>query len=75
MSRRRLWKTFYISDGRERGRLQEVWQSWPVTPKTNVFDIQVGFIETNLPLTELRDLFRIADVKWRDYVSDIERVG
>lgn len=74
MKKRRTWKTFYIESGRGYGELQAVWQSWPRSRKSHQMLFEGGgCIQTNVPLSELRDLFRTADVKWQDYVSDTDR--
>jgi len=68
---RRLWKTFYLSSEDDIRNLQMVWQS-----ACERFDyrmiFQRGFIETNVPLSLLRNLFRVAEVAWRDHVSDVK---
>ena len=68
---RRVWKTFYIESGRALNSIESVWQSWPDrSGHTMRVDNGIGMVETNLPVRDLRDLFRLADVRWRDYASD-----
>lgn len=69
---RRIWKTLYITDGREFHDLASAWQSFGAAPKHRmVFEDGIGLIETNLPTSQLRDLFRFASVPFpRDYVTD-----
>lgn len=72
--KRYLWKTFYLENGRDYHELESVWQSWSRSQKKHkMFFDGGGVIETNIPLAELRDIFRVADAKWVDYVSDTEQ--
>lgn len=74
--RRRVWKTFYLESGRDYHEIESVWQSWPrSTPKHRMYFEGGGLIETNVPIVELRDIFRTADAKWVDYTSDTDRAG
>jgi hypothetical protein len=69
--RRHVWKTFYLESGRAYHEIQSVWQSWPRSGKSHkMFFDGGGCIETNVPVAHLRDIFRTADVRWVDYVSD-----
>lgn len=71
--KRRIWKTFYLESGRDYHEIESVWQSWSRSgPSHRMFFEGGGCIETNVPLVELRDIFRTADAKWQDYVSDIK---
>lgn len=70
--KRRLWKTFFVTDHGDFRSLQSAWGSWKHNSRHRMtFDR--GVIETNLPLAELRSLFRSANVTWIDYVSDTEQ--
>lgn len=71
--KRYLWKTFYIESGRDYHELESVWQSWSRSQKKHKMLFQGGIIETNVPLAELRDIFRVADARWVDYTSDTEQ--
>jgi hypothetical protein len=73
--KRHIWKTFYITSGDAFGRLQGVWQSTTETRKNGKsyimqFEDGIGMIETDVPVSILKSLFRIAHVRWQDYVSD-----
>jgi len=74
MSRkRRIWKTFYLESGRDYHEIESVWQSWARSkPSHKMIFEGAGMIQTNVPVVELRDIFRTADAKWVDYVSDTE---
>lgn len=68
---RRIWKTFYLESGRDCHEIESVWQSWSRSnPKHKMIFEGAGMIQTNVPLVELRDIFRTADARWVDYVSD-----
>ena len=66
------WKTFYIMASADFRSLQSGWQSFPHDKHTAVFTGSggAGIMETNLPIIELRSLFRTAGVGWMQYVSD-----
>jgi hypothetical protein len=72
MTRKSLWKDFYIIDMNEFSALQSyyesskaAWSKW-----TTVFGRGAGVIETNLPYSELRLWFRYAlDKPVPDHVS------
>lgn len=68
---RRIWKTFYITSGREFNDLASCWKSFGTDPRHKmVFEDGPGIIETNLPTSQLRDLFRAASVPFpRDYIT------
>jgi hypothetical protein len=69
--KRRLWKTFYLESGRDYHELESVWQSWPRSKGSHQMNFAgAGMIQTNVPLSTLRDIFRTADARWVDYVSD-----
>lgn len=72
--KRRLWKTFFIPSDDDFNYLSSAWQSscdaWGDKRYVMYFEPGIGLVETNLPLTALRALFRFADIKWHDYVSD-----
>jgi hypothetical protein len=71
--KRRLWKTFYLESGGAYHEIESVWQSWSrSSPKHKMVFEGGGVIQTNVPVSELRDIFRYADVRWVDYVSDVE---
>jgi hypothetical protein len=69
---RRVWKTFYITSGRAFNDLASCWKSFGADPKHKMFfEDGIGIIETNLPIADLRDLFRAADVRFpTDYTTD-----
>lgn len=72
---RRTWKTFYIERRNDYRAIQAVWGSWPRSQSSHQMLFEgAGCIQTNVPLRELRDLFRIADARWRDYVSDVKQL-
>lgn len=71
-SKRRVWKTFYLESGRDYRELESLWQSWGDSKHKMIFE-GAGMIQTNVPLADLRDMFRSVDARWVDYVSDTVR--
>jgi hypothetical protein len=70
--KRRVWKTFYLESGRDYHELESLWQSWGDSKHKMIFE-GAGMIQTNVPLADLRDMFRSADARWVDYISDTAR--
>jgi hypothetical protein len=69
MARRGRWKTFYLSS--EVRDVQSVADSFKGSGRTVKIDRYPGggILETDLPVSECRALFRAAGARFRDYVT------
>ena len=74
MGRKTLYKSFSFTDPNKVHRLQSALSGLPAHHSgkymTNIAGGHVCEIETNLPIRDIRDWFRAADVPMQDYVSD-----
>ena len=66
--RKRIWKEFPLSGEDERRAVQSVWQC-PGVAGGRTADITGFAFTTNATVRECRQIFRLAGLPWRGYVT------